>query len=614
MRHSAVFIVACLLSVISATYAATVVRSGLISFNGLILTSNGDGNQVTLVDQGVCLKTQRWVQDSDGYIYQEGNQTLVLDVKDSNKLNGAQVIMWIKKSGPNVDPTNQLWNVNGTQISSRLTGSTFAIRRSSSSNGVVNSNNTPLQVFQFIQTQYTCPSTCQSHGDPHFVAWNGRKFDFQSANTVLLANFTGAKVYAVQFPCNTGVTCNEGFIVYPSGTNTTFQLTYSQAWVNATMTTISGTVSYGSSLNVTKISNTQYVINVPGGVITYGIYSWYRGLYANIDVTITSGYPGPSICMGPAAGQNAHAFGSQYLIMAANQTAYQYTQTNFSYNPNYVPNYGPYTTDDQALIANATRICNQLNQTNGPFAQCNLLVDPTYYIGTCYNDSIAMGTVEFARSSIDAYARMCQEAATRNGTTVTLPTSSISSLVVVVNFTVPQNSQASFIIISKDAAGRSRTTGGDMYFINSTGPSMLNFTVIDNGDGTYTVWYTPTAEGTYWFWVKLNGVDDVTGSPFSVNVTAVTNAVTTSFVFGPVPVNSTQMFTIQARTSTGTSRTQGGDTFVVTSTGADIVGVTDNGNGTYVVTYIPRATGSQQINVSYNGTPIGCSPYTVIVM
>jgi hypothetical protein len=74
--------------------------------------------------------------------------------------------------------------------------------------------------------------------------------------------------------------------------------------------------------------------------------------------------------------------------------------------------------------------------------------------------------------------------------------------------------------------------------------------------------------------------------------------------------------TVQAKDASGRSLTTGGATVAATITGANAGGpitATDNGNGTYTITYTAANEGTDVIAITLNGTPISGSPFTVTV-
>jgi adhesin/invasin len=73
---------------------------------------------------------------------------------------------------------------------------------------------------------------------------------------------------------------------------------------------------------------------------------------------------------------------------------------------------------------------------------------------------------------------------------------------------------------------------------------------------------------------------------------------------------------VQARDANGNPITNGGATVVVSITGANTATppVTDVGNGTYTAQYIPQALGTDQVAITMNGSPLGSSPYSSLVV
>src|SRR5690606_35699056 len=83
-----------------------------------------------------------------------------------------------------------------------------------------------------------------------------------------------------------------------------------------------------------------------------------------------------------------------------------------------------------------------------------------------------------------------------------------------------EDSETSFTIFTKDRNGTTISTGGFSFGIDiekSTGDSSTSTKVVDNNDGTYTVFYTPTQPGEHICQVTLAGVP-IKGSPYKVNL------------------------------------------------------------------------------------------------
>ncbi|KAM8868125.1 filamin B a isoform 1-T1 [Synchiropus picturatus] len=135
--------------------------------------------------------------------------------------------------------------------------------------------------------------------------------------------------------------------------------------------------------------------------------------------------------------------------------------------------------------------------------------------------------------------------------------------------------------------------------------------VMDNGNGTQTVSYTPSVEGPYTVDVQY-AEEDVPGSPFRFRVLpthdaskvrasgpGLTNGVSASF-----PVE----FSIDAKDA-------GKGQLSVSITDQDgkpkQPTIHDNGDGTYQVLYLPDRTGRYTIVIKYGGDDIPASPYRV---
>lgn len=81
-------------------------------------------------------------------------------------------------------------------------------------------------------------------------------------------------------------------------------------------------------------------------------------------------------------------------------------------------------------------------------------------------------------------------------------------------------------------------------------------------------------------------------------------------------VGTPTSITVQAKNNFGDDWTTGGDTVVVSVTGANTAtpAVTDNEDGTYSASYTPATAGTDSIAITLNGTAISGSPYTVSVL
>jgi filamin len=132
--------------------------------------------------------------------------------------------------------------------------------------------------------------------------------------------------------------------------------------------------------------------------------------------------------------------------------------------------------------------------------------------------------------------------------------------------------------------------------------------VVDNGDGTYTCNYAADQPGNFVIEVKLDG-DDVKDTPVSIYVREGADCSQKAECVFSV--------TFHARNKHGQPKSEGGDEFTATISGASgEVGAEakDNGDGTYSVKYtLAPADGDQPdeytVSLKLNGQDIAGSPY-----
>jgi len=176
---------------------------------------------------------------------------------------------------------------------------------------------------------------------------------------------------------------------------------------------------------------------------------------------------------------------------------------------------------------------------------------------------------------------------------------------------------ATFTIHGVDVDGNPLKEGGDPFAVSVEGPHNVSVepAITDNGDGTYTVSYTPTHPGDYKVNVFLFD-KEVKDFPKHVHFKPAASPERTE-VHGPGLHNGQAekpaTFKITARDPEGHQRTDGGDNFAIHVDGPVQVTphVQDNGDGTYDVTYQTEVPGDYKVNVTLDGKPVANLPVNV---
>ncbi|QIQ22228.1 invasin domain 3-containing protein [Zophobihabitans entericus] len=162
----------------------------------------------------------------------------------------------------------------------------------------------------------------------------------------------------------------------------------------------------------------------------------------------------------------------------------------------------------------------------------------------------------------------------------------------------------------KDAQGNNLVAGGDTVTITAQGTAVgtPDTTVIDVGNGTYTITTKSTVTGTDTFGFTVNSVPGTATA--TVTYTAGTAEATTStIVANPASITADGVMlstiTVQLKDQFGNNLTGGTDTVTITAQGTAVgtpeTTVTNNGDGTYSITTKSTITGTDTFGFTVNG-------------
>lgn len=180
-----------------------------------------------------------------------------------------------------------------------------------------------------------------------------------------------------------------------------------------------------------------------------------------------------------------------------------------------------------------------------------------------------------------------------------------------------------FFIVARDAFGSERGEGGDRFsvMLSRPGVPMVNASVFDNANGTYTIVYNTYLAGEWSVHVK-NGPATLMGSPWRVNIEPNVVHPPSCIASGEGLSNSVAgdlaRFIIKTKDQYGNDATGGGVVFTAVLTGPGETVVTgeviDNLDGTYSATWVAKISGDYILKVASNGVEITGSAFPVKVV
>lgn len=173
---------------------------------------------------------------------------------------------------------------------------------------------------------------------------------------------------------------------------------------------------------------------------------------------------------------------------------------------------------------------------------------------------------------------------------------------------------AEFTIQARNQFGRDVPCGGETFDVKITTPkgTPVANKVTDNGNGTYTVQYTPMDSGRHAVAIQLKG-KAISGSPYHVPIEK-----TSVSASGPGLEKGEQYltseFTVNARKLKDAGVDVPENELAVTINAAKSspqATIQNNGDGTYTVTYLPTEAGRHGIAVTLFNRPIANGPFSV---
>jgi hypothetical protein len=185
-----------------------------------------------------------------------------------------------------------------------------------------------------------------------------------------------------------------------------------------------------------------------------------------------------------------------------------------------------------------------------------------------------------------------------------------------------EETETFFVIQARDIDGKEIPQGGADFQVTIQGPqSLCPCRVIDRGNGTYEVQYTPMEAGLFKIDVSL-GSEPIKGSRFIVVIKAVASPVNSNVTGAGLRngvVGQESLFKIEPRDKRNKLIVDGSSKFEVIITNAagekEKVSILFNekSDGMYHVSFVPRVPGTCSIEISVDGVPLNGSPFLPVI-
>jgi hypothetical protein len=170
-------------------------------------------------------------------------------------------------------------------------------------------------------------------------------------------------------------------------------------------------------------------------------------------------------------------------------------------------------------------------------------------------------------------------------------------------------------VTAKDQFGN--PVSGVSVVLSATGAgNTINQPGVTNGSGVTIGTISSTVAGSQTISAVVDGVPINATQGVTVGPAAVNAASSTANVPGGGAAGNPTTITVQGKDQFGNDVKVGGATVELTVSGSNTVGpitATDNGDGTYTVSYTPTVSGPDQLDITLNGTPISGSPFNMSI-
>jgi adhesin/invasin len=181
--------------------------------------------------------------------------------------------------------------------------------------------------------------------------------------------------------------------------------------------------------------------------------------------------------------------------------------------------------------------------------------------------------------------------------------SAVQSQIIVAPTSITTDQTATVTVTLVDAFGNARSSGGNTVELQAVGGTIG--AVTDNGDGTYTATFTPTALGAATITGEVDNIAFTDDATVTVSVGDASPSTTTiAAASGTITAGGSTTLTVQLRDAQGNARSSGSGTVVLQTSIGAITGLLDAGDGTWTATLSSNQAGTAVVNGLLNGAEI----------